>query len=195
MWEIKICSLLPKKETLQCRREILLRVCKKIGELISPLITLFKTVSWTYIFSHLPNQNHVRNLLQHEPWGAGIWINWAQVVDLVRARPQKGNWPPQGPWAILPLGHNTRAPETRRMRPEIMLDVSAAPNLAIGEQVCGFDSPRRHLPFAFNLTIMKIVSLLRPIIVHCSWITLTEITRRVAACSDRMSIVLSPPKI
>ena len=40
-------------------------------------------------------------------------MNLAQVIGLVQARLRKRR-PPRGPWAILPLGHCTRAPERRK---------------------------------------------------------------------------------
>ena len=73
------------------------------------------------------------------------------------------------------------------MRPEELLDASGATNLTCGAQDQGFDSPRGHSSFAFNLAIMnneEFLRLLCPIIVNCARITLIVIMCNVAACSD-----------
>ena len=62
----------------------------------------------------------------------------AQVVDLVRARPQK-MLPPQGPSAIIPVGKFSKAPEAGKTRPEEPPDTSEASNLDCGAQGRGFD--------------------------------------------------------
>ena len=41
------------------------------------------------------------------------------------------------------------------MRPEELLDASAAPNLACGAQGGSFDSPSLRSPFPYNFAIMK----------------------------------------
>ena len=57
---------------------------------------------------NISSSGHGSDVLKPKLWGTVAWMTLDQVVGLVQARLQKRR-SPQGPWAILLLGHCTRA--------------------------------------------------------------------------------------